>query len=76
MAICMYDEHARVERQAAHAAYIADAAFPALEAEAARRGYRKASLSEINASAESVTGAADLYCWRGGLWLVANRKPA
>jgi hypothetical protein len=75
MAVCMYDEHARADRGAAHAAYMADPGFAALEAEAAWRGYRKATLSEINASAESISGAVDLYCWRGGLW-AATRKPA
>ena len=70
MAICMYDEYAR--REAAHAAYVSAPEFPALDAEAKSRGYRHATMSEINSSARSGNGAPDLHCWRGGLWVRAT----
>ncbi|MBC3421819.1 hypothetical protein [Pseudomonas sp. RW3S2] len=72
MAVCMYREHERQEREAAHASYLADPQFPAFQAEAKKRGYRKATISEVNASAERVQWAPDLYCWKGGLWVVVN----
>jgi len=64
----MYDAYDKERREAAAAAYLASPEFPALEAEAAKRGYRKATISEINASADSAPWAIELYCWRGGLW--------
>ncbi|NDV77292.1 hypothetical protein [Burkholderia cenocepacia] len=69
MPINLYDEHDRARREAATAAFMAAAEFPALEIEAKARGFRKATLSEINASAERVQWAPDLYSWRGGLWV-------
>lgn len=69
MAINMYREHEREDRAKAHAAYVAAPEFRAIEAEAQGRGYRHATLSEIEASADSRHGAADLFCWRGGLWV-------
>lgn len=69
MTINLYNQHDRERREAAARAYRAAPEFAALETEAARRGYRKATLSEINASAENVPWAIDLFCWRGGLWV-------
>jgi hypothetical protein len=69
MAICIYDEYWNQEREAAHAAYIADPRFPEIEAEALRRGYRHATLSDINGSAYGAWFAPELYRWRGGLWV-------
>jgi hypothetical protein len=69
MAISMYDVHAREKREAAHTAYIADPQFPALAHIAATRGFRKATIGEIHASAERTNFARELYSWRGGLWL-------
>lgn len=70
MTVNMYREYERLDREVAHREYITAPEFPALESEALKRGYRKATISEINASAESAFGASsDLYCWRGGLWV-------
>jgi hypothetical protein len=66
MAINLHDRDRRAEH---HSAYIADPGFPSLEAQANQRGYRKATLSEIHASAERTSWAPDLYCWCGGLWV-------
>lgn len=68
MAINLYNVHDQQRREAASAAYIAAPEFPALEAEARQRGYRKATVSEINASADCAPWAIELFCWRGGLW--------
>ncbi|WP_431290425.1 hypothetical protein [Burkholderia cepacia] len=69
MTINLYDEHDRARREAANAAFVAAPEFPALEAKAKARGFRHATLSEINASAERAQWAPDLYSWRGGLWV-------
>lgn len=69
MTINMFDVHDRERREAANAAYIADSRFPDLEAKAKARGYRHATISEINASAERCNWAPDLFCWQGGLWV-------
>lgn len=69
MAICMYNEYARAERASANEAYLAAPGFTALEAAARDKGFRKATLSEIHASAECHTFAEELFCWRGGLWV-------
>lgn len=70
MAIDMYRVHEQDQRAERHAAYVADAKFSTIEAEALQRGYRHATLSEINASADRSAGwAPDLFCWRGGLWV-------
>lgn len=69
MAIDMYRVHEAAARESAHAAYIGAPEFPALEEEAAKRGYRHAGLGEINASADAAHFAPDLHCWRGGLWV-------
>lgn len=68
MAICLYDQHDVERREASHREYIQAEEFPALDSAASERGYRKATLSEINASAESRQGAEELFCWKGGLW--------
>lgn len=64
----MYDQHDRDRREACHSEYVNSVGFSALESIANQRGYRKATISEVNASAESHTGAEDLFCWCGGLW--------
>lgn len=68
MAISMYDEHDRERREKCHADYIADPNFAEIEGEARSRGFRKATIDEIHASAESLPFAAELFCWKGGLW--------
>lgn len=69
MAVCMYREHERQEREAASAAYASAPGFAALEVEAAAKGYLHATIAEINASAEGAQWAPGLYCWKGGLWV-------
>lgn len=69
MAIEMYQVHEAERREACHKAYITDDYFPVLEEKAKERGFRIATLSEINASATAKgVNAPDLYCWAGGLW--------
>jgi len=74
MAIDLYEQHDQERREEAARAYREAPEFPALEAEAARRGYRKATISEINASANSARFAIDLFCWRGGLWVATGES--
>jgi hypothetical protein len=69
MAVCMYEEHERQAREAANVAYLAEPGFAELEAKAQAKGFRKATISEINASAERSNWAPDLFCWLGGLWV-------
>jgi len=69
MAINLYTQYEQRDREAAAASYLDAPEFLALEAEAAQRGYRKATVSEINASADTAPWAVDLFCWRGGLWV-------
>lgn len=69
MAICLYDQHDAERRDASHREYIAADVFPALDSTANERGYRKATLREIHASADSRPGAKELFCWMGGLWV-------
>lgn len=72
MAVNSYDTHERERRETAHLAYTADPAFRSIEAEAMARGFRKATLSEINSSAERRgQHTPDLYSWNGGLWVRA-----
>jgi hypothetical protein len=71
MAINLYSQYEQQDREVAAAAYLAAPEFPAIEAEAAQRGYRKATIGEINASANSAPWAVTLFCWRGGLWVAA-----
>jgi hypothetical protein len=60
----------RAERARSHAEYESCGDFPNLQAVALQKGFRRATLSEINASAESkFIDGPDLYCWRGGLWV-------
>jgi hypothetical protein len=69
MAICLYDQHDAERREASHREYLQAEGFAELVSAASERGYRKATLSEINASAESRQGAEELFCWKGGLWV-------
>lgn len=71
MVICMYNEHDSEARAAAHAEYVAATGYQALVAEAASRGYRHATLSEIHASAECLPHVEELFCWKGGPWVKA-----
>jgi len=68
----MYDVHEQERREAATLAYIMSPDFKEIAAEAANRGYRKATIQEINASARSAPWAIELFCWRGGLWVKLN----
>lgn len=68
-AINQYEVYDAERREASHAAYVNRCDFPADEAEAQKRGFRHATISEIHASALSAHWALDLYCWRGGLWV-------
>jgi hypothetical protein len=69
MAIDLYEQHDAERRAACNAEYVAAPEFPSLEAEAKRRGYRHATLREINASADCAPWAVELFCWCGGLWV-------
>ena len=51
-----------------HRSYIEDPDYPAIEAKAKARGFRKATADEVRASANSVRGAPDLFRAYGGLW--------
>jgi hypothetical protein len=68
VALSQYDIDAKARREAAAAAYVSSPQFPAIEAEAARPGYRKATIKEIHASAAGSPGDVELSCWKGGLW--------
>ncbi len=72
MAINIYNVHDTQRREAANADYVQAPEFAALEREANRRGYRHATISEINASADSAPWAVELLCWKGGLWPPLN----
>lgn len=75
MAVEMYQVHEAERRAACYAAYIADEGFPELEEKAKARGFRKATISEINASATAKgVNAPDLYCWAGGLWVKLEER--
>lgn len=52
-----------------HQQYISDPAFPAVEAKAKAKGFRKATASEVRASAQRTPWAPDLFCAFGGLWI-------
>jgi hypothetical protein len=69
VAVSQYDIDAKERREAAAAAYFSSPEYPAIEAEAARHGYRKATINEIHASAAGSPGDTELSCWRGGLWV-------
>jgi hypothetical protein len=55
---------ARAAFERSRAEYEASPNFAANVAEAARRGYRRITLSE-----QVDTGSADAYTWRGGVWV-------
>ena len=52
-----------------HTAYTSSPNYPAIEAMARAKGFRKATPSEVRASAEKRTGYPDLHCAYGGLWI-------
>lgn len=74
----MYDIYDSERRRECYNNYVSDADFKTLENEAASRGFRKASLSEIEFSATSKgVIVVDLYCWKGGLWVRSEHdRPA
>lgn len=75
MAVEMYQVHEAERREACHAAYISDDYFPVLEQKAKERGFRKATISEINSSATAKgVNAPYLYCWAGGLWVKIEER--
>lgn len=69
MTVNNFREYEREDRAKCHAAYTTAPEFRSIEMEALKRGYRNATLSEIEASADSQYGAHELFCWRGGLWI-------
>jgi len=52
-----------------HQRYTSDPGFPAVEAKAKAKGFRKATASEVRASAQRASWAPDLFCAYGGLWV-------
>lgn len=69
MAIDMWKKNERESRELAHARYIADPLYPAAVKEAASRGFRPATISESRPCLEGGLSPADLFRWRGGLWV-------
>lgn len=49
--------------------YTSDPGFPAIEAKAKSKGFRKATAREVRASANRAPWAPDLFCAFGGLWI-------
>ncbi len=70
----MWDAYDQEQREKANADYISAECFNALEQEALRRGFRKATIAEINRSANSRWTDDDLHCWKGGLWVKIEAK--
>ncbi len=52
-----------------HLSYTSAPEFPAIATKAAAKGFRKATASEVRASAERSSWAPDLFCAFGGLWV-------
>jgi hypothetical protein len=52
-----------------HDAYVQHPDFPTLEAKARAKGFRKATASEVRASAQKHASYPELYCAYGGLWI-------
>ncbi len=52
-----------------HSAYISSPLYPAIEAKAKAKGFRKATPAEVRASAHKHTGYPELHCAYGGLWI-------
>ena len=52
-----------------HDAYTSSPDYPAIEAKAKAKGYRKATAAEVRASAQKRVGYPELYCAFGGLWI-------
>lgn len=67
----MYDVHDADRRLHCNCEYTAAPEFEVLQSKAIALGFRKATLSEINASATSASFAVELYSWKGGLWAKA-----
>jgi len=68
MAICLYNKYDNERREESNRVYVTSDGFASLELAANNRGYRKATIGEIHASAECRPGAEELFCWKGGLW--------
>ncbi len=67
--ISQYTIDEKAARAKAHADYIAHPNYPYAVSEAKSRGFRHATLDEINRSAEGKGNCSDLYSWKGGLWV-------
>ena len=52
-----------------HDAYTSSPDYPAIEAKARAKGYRKATAAEVRASAQKHVNYPELYCAFGGLWV-------
>lgn len=52
-----------------HQAYTNSPQYPAIEAKAKAKGFRKASAAEVRASAHKHPGYPELHCAFGGLWI-------
>ena len=57
------------EFEADHEAYTSSPGYPAIEAKAKAKGFRKATAAEVRASAQKRVGYPELYCAFGGLWV-------
>ena len=57
------------EFEADHEAYTSSPGYPAIEAKAKAKGFRKATAAEVRASAQKHVNYPDLYCAFGGLWV-------
>lgn len=69
MHIDMWNVNAKQNREVANLAYVAEPNFLDIERQANLKGFRKATILEINASADHQPWAADLFTWRGGVWI-------
>ena len=57
------------EVEADHEAYTSSPGYPAIEAKAKAKGFRKATAVEVRASAQKHVNYPELYCAFGGLWV-------
>ena len=55
-----------------HSAYTSSPLYPAIEAKAKAKGFRKATPAEVRASAQKHPGYLELHCAYGGLWVKEN----
>ncbi|MGZ8158360.1 MAG: hypothetical protein ACXWT4_06080 [Methylobacter sp.] len=52
-----------------HNTYINDPNYPVIAAKAKKKGFRKATASEVRSSANNQPWAIELYSAYGGLWV-------